>query len=265
MQQASSEIYIDLLKKVLNRRKENNPAYSLRAFALYLDISVTSLSRILNGKRSLTLERALNWQDKLGLNTDEQSEFLEAIQKDEYERLNETERNERELNKKLDYDLIRLDQFEIISKWYYLTILNLVEIKGFILDENSVAQCLNIKKEDALEAISRLERLKLIGKTDGKYRRLKKSIETPSDIPSTAIKNYQSENISRALESLEIDSVEIRDITSITMPMNLNKLTEAKKKIKNFRREMSLLAQSGENEQVYSLNIQLFPQTRLKS
>jgi uncharacterized protein (TIGR02147 family) len=114
----------------------------------------------------------------------------------------------------------------------------------------------------SLDALDRLERLKLIKYQNDRYIRTQNKVCTPSDIPNEAIKKYHRQNINRALEALDNINFDERDITSIIMPIEKAKLAEAKKMIRNFRREMSLFleAKEGGGDQVYSLNIQLFPQ-----
>ena len=47
----------DILKKELTQRQSNNPAYSLRAFARFLEISPATLSQIISGKRGVSVKR----------------------------------------------------------------------------------------------------------------------------------------------------------------------------------------------------------------
>ena len=56
--------------------------------------------------------------------------------------------------------------------------------------------------------------------------------------------------------------MELRDFTSMTMAIDPEKLTEAKKKIREFRRGLSEFLEAGKKEEVYRLNIQLVPVTK---
>ncbi|MCK5073644.1 MAG: TIGR02147 family protein [Bacteriovoracaceae bacterium] len=255
-----SDIYKQILNNVLKDRRKKNPSYSLRSFARSLDTSPTTLSSILSGKRPLTMEKGIEWTALLKLDQKSKKEFLEAISKDSYYRLNPTERENRKLEEKLDYYQLKLDSFKMISNWYHLGILNLTMLDHFQHDEKWIANELGISTKECEEAIKRLLRLGLLEYRENKYTRTHKSIETPTDIPSQAIRNFHRENIERAMQSLEVFPVEERDITSIMMPIDKSKLAEAKLKIKNFRRSLSSFLKSEDGDQVYSLNIQLFPQ-----
>ncbi len=254
-------VYISILKTILENRIKKNSSYSLRAFAKSLKTSAGSLSDILKSKRPLTLEKALAWVDLLGLELNEKEAFLDAVSKDSTLRLNQTEKKSRELKEKYESYLLRLDQFKLINDWYHFGILNLTELNEFKSDIKWISEKLKIEKELITEAINRLKRLGLLEEKDGVLRRSKNNLETSTDIPSEVIRNFHKQNIQRALISLKDDDVMERDITSIMMPVDLTKMEEAKKKIKNFRKELAAFLRGKNQDRVYSLNIQLFPQS----
>lgn len=257
------ENYIQILTDAWNEKKKINSSFSLRSYARFLNCSPSVLSLLLNGKRTLTMSRALEFSLKLRLDKKTNDEFMKAVTKDEYYRLNDTERKSRSLKKDLDYEQIKLDHFKVINDWYHFGILNLCLLENFKNDNSWIADSLGITMIEAGEALNRLIRLGLISEIDGKLIRTQKSLETPSDIPSSAIRSFHRQNIKRAEASLEEVEIDQRDITSIMMPVDRSKLAEAKKMIKNFRLELSSFLKSGESkDQVYSLNIQLFPQSR---
>ena len=74
-------------------------------------------------------------------------------------------------------------------------------------------------------------------------------------------KPAKTNNIVMIITALKDDDVMERDITSIMMPVDLTKMEEAKKKIKNFRKELAAFLRGKNQDRVYSLNIQLFPQS----
>lgn len=253
-------VYRDFLEGQLKLRQSRNNAFSMRAFAKLLGASPGAVSQVLNGKRPLTLSKALEWIDKLDVDDSTKELFLDAVSKDQTFRLNETEKQFRKVEEKYEYILLKLDKFEVINDWYHLAILNLTKIDSFQSDPEWIAKRLGIEIDLVEEAIKRLKRLKLLDIENGTLVRTSVSIETPSDIPSKAIRNFHKQNIERALQSLENDEVFDRDITSIMMPIDTAKLEEAKKRIKTFRKEMSAFLTSESSDSVYSMNIQLFPQ-----
>ncbi len=255
--------YIHILKGQLKERKERNSSFSMRAFAKFLDTPASALSLILNGKRPLTKTKASAFATKLKLQGSDFDNFMDAVNKDEYSRHNETERKEKKLNSEMNYETIELDQFAIVNDWYHFGILNLTSLDHYQSDPKWISKTLEIGLADCLTAIARLKRLGLLSEKNGILKRTNKSIETPTDIPSESIRNYHKQNIERAVSCLEDVDIKDRDITSIMMPVDKDKIIEAKKMIKNFRKELSAFLKSGEkSDQVYSLNIQLFPQSK---
>lgn len=71
--------YHELLLEKFEQKKKSNPAYSLRAFARYLEISVSKLSQILNRKQGLSLKSAEAISLKLNLNTEEKEWFCDSV------------------------------------------------------------------------------------------------------------------------------------------------------------------------------------------
>lgn len=60
---------------------------------------------------------------------------------------------------------------------------------------------------------------------------------------------------------LEEIEVELRDFSSATVAIDLEKLPEAKTIIREFRQKMSALLRDGEKTDVYQLAIQFYPLT----
>ncbi len=253
-------IYIQCIQEAWNESKTRNSAYSLRALARDLDVSPTSLSLILNKKRPLTIDSAIKWATVLKLSAEKKQLFLESVTRDSEQRLNPNNRKLNQLEEKIQYMQLTLDQFSLISDWYHLAILNLVSLKSFEHNQKWICGQLGITKVQCAEAIERLVRLDLLEIKDKKFIRTATNINTPSNIPSEAIKNFHRQNIQRAISSIDDTEVDERDISSIMMPIDKNKLAEAKKMITNFRRELSIFLKEEQGDQVYSLNIQLFPQ-----
>lgn len=72
--------YREILRNQLQRRQEVNSKYSLRAFALRLEISPSKISEILSGKKRLSVDRAEVIANKLGLSPQEKELFVLSAQ-----------------------------------------------------------------------------------------------------------------------------------------------------------------------------------------
>lgn len=62
---------VDILKQIFLEIKKRNPLYSLRAFAIKLGCTTSTISRIFSRKRKFTVDLAIKWIDIFELKTDE--------------------------------------------------------------------------------------------------------------------------------------------------------------------------------------------------
>lgn len=60
----------------LEQKKKRNKSFSLRAFALLLDEDPSYLSKVMRGKKDLSLKKISSYSEKLNLSKDETSRFL---------------------------------------------------------------------------------------------------------------------------------------------------------------------------------------------
>lgn len=151
---------------------------------------------------------------------------------------------------------------EVISSWEHSAILATLELPRFKGDTKTIAKRLNIPMGIAMEALHRMEKLGIVSKQGAYWKLTGKNMSTPSNIPNSRLRQGHRQHIERALESLDNDSVNVRDITGITMAINSDKLDEAKTLIQDFRRRLSGFLETGTCDSVYRLNVQLFPLTQ---
>ncbi len=239
-----------LLQQELIERCRRNPKYSLRAFARALGIGPSALSDMLNGKRAITKASIERLGLALGLNLSELSQYTNNINKNQLS--------------SLAFEQITLDTFAIISDWYHYAILELMKVKNFKNDLAWLTKSLGITKSEANAAVERLLRVGLI-KVDkkGKWIDSSSGFSTNiagSSITSAANKKLQKQVLEKSLWALETLPPSVRNHTSMTMPINPNKLPEAIERIKEFRREMCQFLENDSNLlEVYNLAISLYP------
>ena len=243
---------IEHLKQVFADRCRKNPSYSLRAFSRSLGIDSSTMSAILNGKRPLTIKLARRIVD--GLNIANPVE-AQALIVNTFGQLPDTDPL---------YTELAVDASEAISSWQHFAILALLEVKGFKGHDRTIAERLNIPLGIAWECLGRLEKLGLVIKDESGWRLTGKNMATPAGA-NAALREGHRQNILKALQSLEADPVDVRDVTGITMSVSRARLPEARKIIQEFRRRLSVFMEDGKRDSVYRLNIQLFPLSQDKS
>lgn len=239
------------LENLLANKVKRNPQFSLRAFSRLVDVSPAVLSRILSGQRTLTFKLAVRIADGLLLGPSERDELYSFFTKkfDENESL--TDRHEKEQS---------IDCFNAMKEWYHYGITQLLYIEGFKEDPKWIAKMLSITELEAKLAVERLIRLEILDRNEfGKLYRTSTHLSTTTDIASAGIRHFQKQILEKSIESLERDSLNERDITSITIAINEDRLAEAKLEIKKFRLKLSEFLSVGEKTRVYNLGIHLIP------
>ncbi|KYG70711.1 TIGR02147 family protein [Bdellovibrio bacteriovorus] len=242
----------EFLLNEYQRRRSSSPELTNAQFARILGIPSSRLSDYINGRRIMT--QAVGRQVIKGLGmADTDFEHLKNL----------IEFDKRKVKTLLPEGQLKEDEFGVICDWYHFAILALVPIKTFQPNANWIADRLNIPLEVASAAIDRLCRLGLLIVEDGKFTVTKKQLETTHNIPSESLRRSHKQSITQVLDNMDRIPLDLRDVTSITFPMNRKKIPEAKRLIRNFRRKMATLMTQGPKTDVYNLNVQLFPVTKV--
>lgn len=241
------------LQDVFESRKAKNPRYSMRAFARDLGISSGWISDIFAGRRLPGKRLTVRIARSLKLN-DEDAQKLQDLVK----RLQQV--------KSEGGDLLKLteDQIAIISDRENLVLLNLFNTKDFCSDINWMSARLGVPPATVRRSLDRLERIGLIVQENGQYKSLNHNVTTTHNTPSKAIREFHRQNLLYSIESLIRDDPAIRDITSMTVAIDPNKLDEARSLIRQFRRKLASYLEGESKAEVYHLNIQLVPATIVK-
>lgn len=238
------------LENILAEKIKKNPQFSLRAFARLVDVSPAVLSRILSGKRKLTFNLATRIADALVLGPIER-ETLYSFFLNTAEEKTEEEKNQKELS---------IDCFNAMKEWYHYGITQLLYLESFKEEPRWIAKMLSISEMEAKMAIDRLLRLEILDRDEnGKLYRTAAHLSTTTDIASAGIRHFQKQILEKSIESLERDDLLERDITSITIAINEDRLSEAKLEIKKFRLKMAEFLGTGEKTRVYNLGVHLIP------
>ncbi len=220
------------------------------SFAKRIQIVPSAASEILNGNREITPRMA----DKIlrGLQIDP------ITTKSILDRLVRT-RSIIKDHKEIDFHKLEMDHFHVIADWYYFAILSLAETDDFQDDPAWIARRLNIGRDEAVQALNRLERIGLLVRANGRLAPTGKQYQTSSDIWDVSIKKNHAQGFVLAETSLLHDPVEIRDFSAATLAIDPELLPEAKMMIQDFRRRLSRFLESGKKKEVYRFSAQLFP------
>jgi transcriptional regulator with XRE-family HTH domain len=245
MQKASETLNIEFRLKLqdeFSRRLRSHERYSIRAFASYLELDSSLLSRILSGKKQVSEVKMNAISEKLGIESPASR------------------------NSDAEFSSLSLDLFAMVSDWYHYAILDLTMLKSFKPEPKWIAQKLGIQPHEAMSAVERLKRLGMLKIQGNKLVKGESFYTNYSEgQTSAALKEYQRQIIKKALLAIDNCPRERKDITSITIAANSRKLDLAKVKIKEFRRELCAFLEDGEKDSVYHLALQLYPVTELEN
>lgn len=247
------------LQQVLVQRCRTNSRYSLRSFARSLQISPSSISRILKGERNVSIDLRKRLGLRLGLGLTEIERFAED---------SGVASVRGEVVKTATYKQLALDAFSVISDWYHFAILELIELESFRQDPRWIARALGITVGEVNAAIERLERLQILKtESSGKWINVSGShTNINSEIKAEAHRKLQRQVLEMAIRALDEVPLERRNQTAMTMAIHTKRLPEAIKRITKFRRELcAFLQQDQSRDQVYQLGISLYPLTHIQN
>ncbi|MNK93820.1 hypothetical protein D3C87_1139990 [compost metagenome] len=241
----------EFLLTQFHSRKLKNPRYSLRAFASYLGINSGRLSQYFSGQREISPRAAKIISEKLHLDPAETNYFFHLIEQDKGE-------------KKTVGSLLKDDQIALVVEWYHAALLALLSTKDFDSDPKWIAERLQLPVEVVESSVERLQRIELLENGRTGLRRKPGPVRTSSGVPSEFLRLSHKDILKKVIADLDTVSIDHRDVTSITFPMDIKNIPAAKKMIELFRIKMAKRFSKGTKNEVMALNVQLFPLTKVR-
>lgn len=235
----------------LESKRQKNRHYSMRAFARDLGISSGRLSDIMNKKYIPGASIADRITESLDLSPDDKIRFRKIIEQSQ-------------LSQKVlggAYQIMG-DQYSIVADWHHYAILNLMNTVDFQDDIEWIAERLNLDFDVVASSLEMMLDLNLIEMKDGKHIPTHINITTTHGTPSEAIREGHRQHIMQALHSLDNDPVELREISTIVLAVNVQNLPKVKELARDFRRKIATLLEEGEKTEVYNISMQIVPVTR---
>ena len=259
------------LRTTYLKRNRVNPNYSLRAFARDLSVSPAFLSMVLSGKKLPSYQRARQMSVMLRLPGEEREDLLQALNQSRargpYPELYGSLQANGHLSlpKSSNYIDIEEEEFEALSIWYFLAIVELSLTEGFKAEPAWVARRLGIQTIEARDALERLVALGWLERRDGKLIKKHPYLKFKSRRSREGFREHHRQMLGKAQEELgHTADVEFkrREISSTTMAVNRDQLERARSLILEFKQLLCDLLTQGPADEVYQFNVQLFPLTR---
>lgn len=242
------------LQSELARRCTRNSQYSLRAFALHLDVDHSTLSQWLRGRRPMTARSIETIGQALRLPPSTIEKYVDHA------------RRESEDTGLPAPGVLTGETVSAIVDWYHFAILELTRLPEFRPDSRWIARVLDVSVDEVNVALQRLIRLDLLDMaapdrwvdTAGDAR-----VNLGSLAPET-VEARQADSARLSASAARHVPVAFRDQTSITVAVNSRSLPRAFEIVSRFRQQLLELLTEGAADDVYQIEIAVFPVTTLK-
>lgn len=263
--------YRTFLADYYNQRKQENHNFSYKVFsdkAGFCDKGF--IHSLINDRRNMSKQSIYRLAQAMGLKPAESDYFENLVAFNQATDLKEQNHYFEKLCQIKNTGkaagvakILRQDQYEYFSKWYYPVIRSLINRGRFKDDFQLLAKSVHprIRPKDAKKAVQTLEKLGLIIRNkDGVYRLAEKTVTTEKEISSLAARNFHAEMAKlghRAICELPKDR---RYLTGMTLGISRKTYDAMCDRVNAFGAEMiAMAAKDNEADRVYHMNIQLFP------
>lgn len=250
----------EIVKDAIIRIRNRNPAFSNNALARAAGVTSGFISQFLNGKKDLSLKTAVSLARALKLSEAEEELLIRSLS---HSKNSNGEKKALELAR--DFHILEKDQQFYLSHWYHAAIADLTRCKGYKHDPVWLSKRLKISKLEAEEALKRLERMEILIKKNGKWVLKNTFVQIPTKTSQSFIREFHKQMMEKAILHMQNETsqnaFDARSIRGRTMAINPKKIEKAKKIIQNFLDKMTEVLIEGDLEEIYQLNVQLFPLT----
>ncbi len=196
----------EYLKNELKLRIQRRPLYSQRAFARDIGISASSLGDYLKGTMKLSSGRICQISKTIGLTMEQKQHWIDLL--DEKFAKSDEVRALAQLRVKARLHAqnhsLSVDQFQVISEWFHLAFLELIDMDAKKYSNIKVAAAsLGIPVKTLKVAIKRLTEIGFLRTdADGVFN-VDPSTRLGDTVPSEAIRQYHSQLMKKGVAALE--------------------------------------------------------------
>jgi uncharacterized protein (TIGR02147 family) len=261
--------YRQMLSDYYKHRKGQNPAFSHRLFARLAGFRTSNfIHLVIRGKRNLTHASCEKLARAMKLRRRERRYFETLVAFNQARTAREKNRQLQELEKLrkgTGYRKIGKDLQTYISNWINPVVRELACMEKNPDDPKELSRrCLfRVTPGEVSRALELLQSLGLLVRNrDGTLSQATPTMSTGPGTSDAAALRYHLGSIDRAAEALQNLPPSEREIVGLTIGISEKNYAILKQKMWEFRQEVLALAESPDPEQVYQLNIQLFPVTR---
>lgn len=250
MNNANDELRLLVEKRIIDLKNQNSQ-FSMRAMARYLDLTPSSLSEFISGKRNFSPERIKNIIEKIPLDPKLKTKLNEQLSR----------QNKLKTKEEIERLQLEIDLYYLVSDDIYYTLLCLVELDEFKNDLDWMASKTNKSKKEIQVALERLIKLNFIKEIDETLRINTENLNTTDEIANKFLKTRHENNLKSALNSLIFDDVENRFFTFETLAISKDAFPEIKKAITDCQDRIVQISKTYPKHEVYEFCFNFYPKT----
>jgi uncharacterized protein (TIGR02147 family) len=260
--------YRTFLKEFYSDKKKSNRRFSYRLFCSLAGIkSPGHLMLILKSKANISARLAAQFCQALDLNKRQSEYFVSLVA---YNQAQTHDAKKKAFEKMIAFressvSMVAADQYEYYRAWYHAPIRALLEIVSIKDEYDILAKMVvpPISRAQARRSIARMLKLGLLQRdSNGFLRPAEANIDTGVQGSSTAIIDYGLSTIDLARRAIREMPAEARKFSWVTLGISAKGYGELLDKIRAFRADAAAIAAADTAEQVYQVNIQLFPMSK---
>lgn len=261
----------EYLRDIWMWKKQNNPRFSLRAWARDLGLSSNStLSLLLKKQRAFTKKQAIRIIKNLKLGEFE-ADYFEALVDSSLDPTGEGQKFYQEkMNRLRKLGRIRgkaLDTFNYFSSPIVLLIFEMIGLKDFKADVEWIRNRMdiNISPEEIISSIQLLKKLELISKNEnGRLEKKEASVHFVFEDPiDEASFRFHKKMLTLIKDKFGHDSTRKSSASSYLFNIEKNKVAEAIMAIKDFNNDFirRFEAPAHQGEETYQIGMYFVPMT----
>jgi uncharacterized protein (TIGR02147 family) len=258
--------YREFLRGAITDQRQRDPSFTYRFLNSKLGLrSAHGLSLVVQGKRNLSGDSAVQLAQLLGLSEAAAQYFLwlvlfdqaaTSLEKAEYWKQAMT------LRMRNNTATITDSQYAYYSQWYHPVIRELVAMPGVQWDAGKLSGILRPKVPVAQvrRSLNLLEELGFLRREGKGWAKTSPNLATSPEVRSMAVFQYHQELVKLSKAALETMPGTERNFTSVTVELNAAEYRLIVDMLADTRRQVLAVGHStGPVDQVYQLNLQLFP------
>jgi uncharacterized protein (TIGR02147 family) len=265
--------YVDyrfFLADYFSLQKKNVRGFSFRSFAKKAGLSASLLKDILSKRQNLTLQVMHGYARAMDLGAREIAYFEALLGFNNAATNNEKNRFFGEmvrLRGRSSVKFLDSKQYDFFSQWYNAVVRELMVHAGYGDDAAAIARRITpaVSVAKVRRSLALLKDLGLVYKDgDGVWRATDKVISSEYQIQSVALRNYHTGMLERARETLDTVGSDDREFQGMTISASRATFERMKERIRSFTDELlgMAAADSEKADEVYQVNLQMFPFTR---